>query len=695
MTPEQQRAVAAAQARMKNGGGQQETSSSEPPILFTTKDGGRIYRGADGQPGYVSDGFATRDQDTIAKLMEGATPSRATDWQPVVDPGNAAISGARGAFQGATFGAGDEIVAGVTSVLSGRPYEQELKAERRRLELGREQHPVSTYGGEVTGGLATALTGIGAVGQAATRTGQIARSVGMGALEGGIYGFNAGDSGTKERVLNGLEGSAYGAAAGGASMPVGAALSRIGRSGKSVFQTLIRPGQTQRAQNALGTALGRSGEDVAAALRQAATEGQPEYAVADALGRPGQRMLSGVTRSTPEIAQEIQDTLTSRQSGQAGRVGSFIADAFDAPDSAMATREVMEQARGTAANANYGAARKNADPVDIRSALNIIDERIGGMQGSGVRGDGIDARFAAFRNRLAAANPEKSTVGATNTVPNGTDAAPTAVELSDFNRVLGVKQDIQDTIGAALRAGRNNEARELGKLVNALDEALETSSSGYRQANDAFASASREIDQISPGQRAAGPRSRAEDTIAKFNGLTNAEKAAFRTGYAEPHIAKISAGVEGANTARPFTSQKFQQEAGAMAKDPALLSRRLERENQMFSTGNTVLGGSRTADNLIDMEDSSRFGPGALTLLLQGRIGDGFIQAAGPTLNRLQGRSPAVRQEMGQMLTKTGDEGASLIQQLLMNKQREQAAKQLMIDRLTATGGVGAGMSQN
>ncbi len=73
-----------------------------------------------------------------------------------------------------------------------------------------------------------------------------------------------------------------------------------------------------------------------------------------------------------------------------------------------------------------------------------------------------------------------------------------------------------------------------------------------------------------------------------------------------------------------------------------------------------VLGGSRTADNLIDMEDSSRFDPGALALLFQGRLGDGLTQAVGPTLSRIQGRSPAVRQEMGRMLTKTGDEGASL-----------------------------------
>lgn len=666
----------------------QQGQPFEPPVLYTTKDGGRIYRNSDGKLGYVSEGFATSDQDTIARLLEGATPAEASSWEPIVDPGGADMSGMRGAIQGLTFGLGDEIVARGASTLSGRPYELELKAERQRLKQSREEHPVATYGGEFAGGMATALTGIGAAGQAATRTGQVARTAGIGAAEGGVYGFNSGEGGFENRVKSGGDGAAFGAFGGVAARPVGAGLSKLGDSGESVFQMLIGRGQPQRAQNAIGTALERSGqqgEEVVAALRQATSEDQPQYAIADALGRPGQRMLSGLIRSTPEVAQEIQDYLISRQAGQGNRVASFVADAFDAPNSANATKEAMEQARSRAANANYSAARNNADPVDVRGALAIIDDRIGGMQGSGVRGDGIDAKLLAFRNRLAAATPE-------NTKFNPT---PTAVELSDFNRVLGVKQDVQDAIGAAIRAGRNNEARELGKLVSSLDEALEVSSSQYRQANDAFARASREIDQVASGQRAAGSRSRPEDTVAAFNKMTDGEQAAFRAGYADPHIARIESGAVGSNAARPFTSQKFQQEAAAMATDPELLTRRLERENQMFSTNNTVLGGSRTADNLIDMEDVSHFDTGALALLLRGQIIDGTTQLAGPAINRLRGHGPLVREEMVRMLTSKGDEGASLIQQLLINKQKEQAARQIMIDRMTAAGGVGAGMSQD
>lgn len=692
MTPEQRRALAAARQRMASNGGQ---TSTGPQTLYTTDDGGRIYRGSDGQLGFVSDGFATRDPDTIESLMEGATPAQATDWTPEVGHGGAAVSGVRGALQGLTFGLGDEIVARGASAVSGRPYETELAAERTRLAEGRTDHPVSTYGGEVAGGVATGLTGIGAVGQANTRSGQIGRAALSGGALGGLYGFNSGEEGLENRLDGARNGALFGGFAGGASVPLGAGLSRLARTGKSAFQSLIGTGQPQRAQNAVGAVLarsGQSGDEVAAALQQAAREGQPQFAVADALGRPGQRVLSGVARSTPDAAQEIQEYLTSRQAGQGGRVASHIADAFDAPQSAAATEATMAAARRQAANANYAAARNSAGPVDVRRALAVIDDRIGGMQGSGVRGDGIDARLASFRNRLAAPTPERSKFGANAPAAGGANATPAAVELSDFNRVLGVKQDVQDVIGAALRAGRDNEARELGRLVAALDEALEGSSAGYRQANDAFAAASREIDQIGAGQRAAGPRARAEDTLAAFGRLSEGQQAAFRAGYADPLIARIESNAVGANAARPFTSQKFQQEAAAMATDPDLLARQLGRENTMFETGQTVLGGSRTADNLIDMEDASRFDTGALAALLRGRIADGVTQMVGPALNRMRGQGPAVRSEMARLLTQSGDDGADVIRQLLTNNQLDQAAKIRLIDQLTAMGGTGSGM---
>lgn len=628
-------------------------------------------------------------QSAVSQPMQGETgqqtETRLGGGETIDNSVGMGETAARGALQGLTFGLGDEIVAGGASFLSGTPYDKILEVERGQLEKGREQHPVAAYGSEITGGVATGLTGLGAVGKAATLPGQVARTAGVGAAEGGVYGFNSGEGGLRNRLETGKNGALLGAGLGVAAQPVGRALSKAAESGKSLAQTITGSGQAEKAQYAIQKALERSGQsadDVGNSIRIAADEGQPQYALVDALGRPGQRMLSGVTRSTPEASQQVQDYLISRQSGQGDRVASFISDAFDAPNSAKATKEAMVQARSSAADTNYAAAREGAGAVDVRNALGVIDDRVGGVIGSGLRGDGIDSKLLSFRDRLAAANPEATQFNASS------------VELSDFDRVLGVKQDIQDAIGAAVRAGRNNEARELGKLTKALDESLESSSQGYRYANDAFATASREIDQIKAGQQAAAPRTRAEDTISKFNGLSEGEQTAFRAGYADPLISRIESNAVGANAARPLTSQKFQQEAGALSVDPDLLNRRLARENQMFSTNNTVLGGSRTADNLIDMEDAGRFDFGPLANLFRGRFGEAAMQMVEPVFNGLRGHSPAVRQEMAGMLTSSGDTAAGLAEKFMLNSQKNKAAQQLMIDRAAAAGGTGAGMAQ-
>jgi hypothetical protein len=83
-----------------------------------------------------------------------------------------------------------------------------------------------------------------------------------------------------------------------------------------------------------------------------------------------------------------------------------------------------------------------------------------------------------------------------------------------------------------------------------------------------------------------------------------------------------------------------------MAKDPALLNRQLRRETTMFETGSTALGGSRTADNLQDIADTSSFDVGMLSNLLMGRWGAAASQMA----PKLAGTNEATRGLMARAL---------------------------------------------
>ena len=261
------------------------------------------------------------------------------------------------------------------------------------------------------------------------------------------------------------------------------------------------------------------------------------------------------------------------------------------------------------------------------------------MKGSGVTGDSIDSKLSSYRSRLAA-----------DPAPNGEISR----ELSDFDRVLGVKQAIQDDIGAAVRAGRNNEARELGKLLSELDGALEQSSDMYRTANDGFREASKTIDAVDQGQQMSRSSARAADTVPQFQGMTPDQQGAARVGYGDNLLGKIEANTSPtANKAKILQSPKRDAEATAMTVDPDLYGRRLSRENDMWETQNRALGGSRTADNLEDIADTGEIASGmggAARSLANLQVGDALAKAGGALAPMAKGQNEATRELIARAL---------------------------------------------
>ena len=510
----------------------------------------------------------------------------------VADFQNRALTFGANAAQGMSFGLGDEAsgaVAGIKSMLGGGDFLPAYRAERddARADMATisERYPNAATGGYLTGAAIPAITA-GPLATGESMLGTMGRSGLLGMTEGALQG--AGNADGRGIVGETIKGGLIGLGAGIAAPAVigAAALAKRGLF-EGLPQMFGKASQT-KANRAIADALMRSGKtapDIDALIATAAREGQPEFRLMDALGLPGQRAANGLTRAGGAPGDEVAEFLSTRQAGQPERVGSFVEDAFDVKGTTAAkTQQGLMDARSTAADAAYDAARGNAAPVDVRGALGVIDARTGGMSGSGVAGDGIDAKLLGYRDRLAA-----------QPGPDGVMR-----ELSDFDRVLGVKQAIQDDIGAAVRAGRNNEARELGKLVKELDAALEGSSDMYRTANDGFRSASKVIDAVDEGALMA-TRGRAADNVPRFGAMAAAEQGAARTGYGDRLLAQLETmSAPTANRAKPLLSPKRATEADAMATDPRLYSDRLGRENTMWETQNRALGGSRTADNLAD-----------------------------------------------------------------------------------------------
>jgi hypothetical protein len=511
---------------------------------------------------------------------------------------------------GATFGFVDEAFGAGQAALGkmpgGQPFDYEGTFSdryaanrddmRARHSQSRDQNAAAYGTGNVLGGTAEALAAAPIAG-GASLLGTMGRGFLIGGAEGGLHG--AGNADGRDVIEQAGKGAAIGAGVGALAPAAVHGISAVKNAVKDpvtgVFDSLTNRANVGKANRAIQSTLKSSGktpDEIGEAVMRAAQEGQPEFRMMDALGIPGQRRVNGLTRSGGDSGSAIAEYLSQRQMGQGERVAGFVDEGFGLNGTTAAqTRDSLTKARNSTADTAYDAARGNAAPVDVRGALAVIDDRIGGMQGSGVAGDGIDAKLSRYRSRLAA-----------DPAPNGEISR----ELSDFDRVLGVKQSIQDDIGAAVRAGRNNEARELGKLASELDAALEQSSDMYRAANDGFREASRTIEAVDLGAQMARPSRRAADTVPQFQAMTPDQQGPARIGYGDDLLTKIEANTSPtSNKAKPLQSPKRDAEAGAMTLDPELYKRRLARENDMWEMQNRALGNSKTADNLQDIEATS------------------------------------------------------------------------------------------
>lgn len=552
---------------------------------------------------------------------------------------------ARRVFQGATFGAGDEILAAAQAPIEMIRQGTFNPAEAYRYTKAREDMLLDEAR-ERQGGLGTALEVAGGIGSgvglakagatfmpraAGAGVGKrIAGTAADGAAYGAVAGFNEGE-GLDDRLAQAGGGAAIGAALGGA-LPVAGA---IAAKPLSLGRAIVDPkgAATSHLTRAMQEG-GKSADDVANAVAMAAREGQGEYTVADAIGYPGQRMLATVTKAPGEGRTKTVEFLEGRQAGQAGRVSDALSEGFRADTTAKTLRQLQETARKAEADLLYGNAREQAGAVDLTKALGLIDKTLtpGATKvlnpQSSIADDSIEAAVRRARSFL-------------------TDGRS---QLSDFDAVLRAKQEIDSIIERATKA----QNRLLVPIKNAVDEALEKASAPYAKARAAFRTASEGIDAIDTG-RGLARGGRYEDTIATFGTMKPNQQAGARSGYADALIERVQRGGEGRNAVLPLTAEKFKRELPELA-DPRgrdLMMRRLDREKDMFKTRTEALGNSKTAENLAD-QAAMGVDPEIMANLLGGNVLAAGRNALSRAVTNLSGYTPAVRDELARLLLQRG-----------------------------------------
>ena len=596
---------------------------------------------------------------------------------------------ARRVLQGATFNLADEALAGLMTVpemirrKTLSPTEAYAYAKAREdmdLDDGRKRDGLVGSFAELAGG---AASGLGLMSRGVTAVPAAARALGSGlagtaaglAVDGAAIGglSAAADGNGADRLAEGVKGAALGGAV-GAALPIGASvLGTVAAPIVSNVRARLHP--AAYADRQIGRVAAESGlppETVGQRLADAAADGQTEFRLMDALGLPGQRKAANVGKSPGEGRTMIRDFVEQRQAGQGRRVSSALAEGLDAPESAAQASSRMTRARSAADDEAFGQVRTDASPVDITRTVDRIDEtlrpglsRLASPE-SGIAYDSVEGALSRARSLL--------TDGRSN--------------VTDFAVVQRARDDIADAAQKAYRAGEGNKHRLLSGVRRELDAALEAASPGYRDAMAQSRNAAREIDAIDTG-RAAATRGRSEDTIPAFRGMTPGQQQAYRAGYADPLIERVQGAAVGRNKAAEFTSDAFRDEAAAVApmRTGPQMARRLDRENQMFSTRNHVSGGSSTAENLADEAAAGIDVGGILAKVLSGHWTGAARDALRAGGNGLNGNTAAVREELARRLLLGSPEAAQDLLARLARQQGRQSNAARYLGRGIESGG--------
>lgn len=594
-------------------------------------------------------------------------------------------SAGRRALQGMTFNTADEILAGLTTPLEMikrgtfnpvEGYQSAKAAQDVALDEARQSGGVGGTLAEIGGGV---LSGVGLGGAGLTAARMLAPNAGFlsrmgasaadGALFGGIAGLADG-SGTEDRLTKGLLGAGLGGAVGGA---VPAAISLGGQALSPIINNVrarLNPEGFARNQVTRGVIeSGQTPQQLAASVGQAADEGQGMFTLADAMGNAGQRMLATTARSPGAARTQVVDFLEGRQAGQGRRLSNALAEGFDSPQTAAQTEARLTAERTAAANANYGAARRQAGSVDVTPAITEIDAtlqpgvtRLMSPQ-SNIADDSVEGVLRRARGMLTDGNSQ----------------------VSRFEEAFRVKMELDNLIDRA----SPTQQRVLIPVRNALDRQLERSSEPYAAARNRFRQQSQNIEAVQTG-RTAAMRGRTEDIVPTFRGLRPDQQSAYRSGYVDPLIEQTQGAAFGVNKARPLTSDAFAFESAAIApmRSQPRMMRQIDRENTMFQTRNAAIGNSKTAEN---MNDDAAMGidPTMIGQILSGNVGGALRSAMSAISNGWNGNTAGVREEVARLLMQRGQNVNPQSIQLMLDETMRRIETVANIARQIGRGGSG------
>lgn len=662
----------------------------------------------------VSDEFtklAPKEQNAFVEKIRKEVNAGARASSEVNEDKPAETQRLRSVAQGVTLGFADELEAAIRNPLSalgsalglseGKDYKERLDIVRKKLKSYRTENPLEAMAYEmggavlpaVAGGMLTAGAGTAAVGAstAARLAPTLSRAAKIGAVEGGIAGFGAGEGGFSERAKTAATGAALGGTV-GAALPV--VSQKAGQVGRKALDALGVGGEKRAltfSQRKMLEALEREGmtpQDAMRRLGEVRELGIQDITPAD-LGE-NLRGAAWRAQSTPNKSRQgVLEQFAERQTGQAEQISSLASDMARVQGETGLSylddlaQKVEEQSRP----AYREAYRVNLDASPFQSMAKSKVVKDAYSKAVELADIDPDIDISSMPKDLSQFFDEQIT-------PNQRVFMPTEV-AHNIKKGLDVLIDSEtDNITSKVTP----RGRALSKLKNSWNAEIVNQNDAYKVANSQFADKAKMKRAYDLGfDFNKTPEERLTKSVSD---MTSAEKQSLRVGL----ISQVEELASKTGDATDFVKTIFgtprRRAALRLAFDNKEQFNRFEKmmkvQADKMRTQRKVFGGSDTAERIMQMGDadidaSSVFGVGSQ--ILSGNIPGAAMNAGSRVASRMQGMNEKSAQAMSKMLFETDAKKQRQMLTGLMSQQKiDEAMRRRMIQRPEFYSGIIGGM---
>lgn len=541
-----------------------------------------------------------------------AEPEHGTIFDPI-------MSGIMGGFADEAGG----IVGGVVSALSGegfdKGYNDFVALARRNQKEYAERNPIVSTVAEVGGAVAT-LPATGAVNllrvpAAASKAAPVAtrlakageraiksgvNAAATGGVYGGVYGAGTAEGGLEERLEGGGEGAMTGAAlsAGGhAAIPlIKGAGAIVGKPLRSASAALMP--EREAAKRVVGASeidLAKQGGAAAGAKRLDAAHADGVPMTPLDFGETTRALGRSAANTSPEGRAALQSMIDDRFETQVDRVIDTVSK--NAPGiNSPAKRQALQRAAKAVNRPNYAKAMREGEGGiwhEGLEQLTFADTMQAAIRKAAKTGSDVAATEGVRPPKM----PFK--VSADGTLTLDPSVKPT-LQFWD-----AVKENLDDVIGEAQRAGRKREAsRALDikhKLVDYLDDAVPS----YKKARQGAAGFFDAEDALTAGENFVSSKLKNAEALEALNKMKPVERQLFAEGFATKLIANLrEAGdrrsvLNSAFLKSPAARERIQMALGKRAASEVEAMMRIE--NIMDLGRKQLMGNSTTTRQLAEL----------------------------------------------------------------------------------------------